>query len=250
MSVGVVSTMKPVEARLRQILVPEMLATDIAEYLVRKGLPFRETHHIAGKIKSSILKWILYMFHVFVVMFWKYLRYSNVVLHTYLPLFDHYDCLRQLCHTATLYTTFHCFQILYFLFPCPWPLLLSLLTTTLNYFLMLFSTNLCYFYFYNPLPIGAAVKLAETKGVPLDKLTLEDLQTLDPKFEEDVMQLWGYENRWVGCRVSGCVVMGKGKGGGGDVMQPWIYEKRWVGGREGREMVVWQAGGGWRWECK
>ena len=25
-------------------LVPEMLATDIAEYLVRKGVPFRETH--------------------------------------------------------------------------------------------------------------------------------------------------------------------------------------------------------------
>jgi Argininosuccinate lyase C-terminal len=41
--------MTPVEAKLRQILVPEMLATDIAEYLVRKGLPFRETHHIAGQ---------------------------------------------------------------------------------------------------------------------------------------------------------------------------------------------------------
>jgi argininosuccinate lyase len=45
---GVVSTMTPVESRLREILVPEMLATDIAEYLVRKGVPFRETHHIAG----------------------------------------------------------------------------------------------------------------------------------------------------------------------------------------------------------
>ena len=42
--------MTPVEHRLRQILVPEMLATDIAEYLVRKGLPFRETHHIAGRM--------------------------------------------------------------------------------------------------------------------------------------------------------------------------------------------------------
>ena len=27
---------------------PEMLATDLAEYLVRKGVPFRETHHVAG----------------------------------------------------------------------------------------------------------------------------------------------------------------------------------------------------------
>ena len=26
----------------------EMLATDVAGYLVRKGVPFRETHHISG----------------------------------------------------------------------------------------------------------------------------------------------------------------------------------------------------------
>jgi argininosuccinate lyase len=29
-------------------LCPEMLATDLADYLVRKGVPFRETHHISG----------------------------------------------------------------------------------------------------------------------------------------------------------------------------------------------------------
>lgn len=29
-------------------LSADMLATDLAEYLVRKGVPFRETHHIAG----------------------------------------------------------------------------------------------------------------------------------------------------------------------------------------------------------
>lgn len=49
--------------------------------------------------------------------------------------------------------------------------------------------------FTNMILSGAAVKLAENKGVPLDKLTLEDLQTLDPKFEADVMNLWSYENR-------------------------------------------------------
>ena len=27
-----------------------MLATDLADYLVRKGLPFRETHHISGRV--------------------------------------------------------------------------------------------------------------------------------------------------------------------------------------------------------
>ncbi|KUI61945.1 putative argininosuccinate lyase [Cytospora mali] len=28
---------------------PFMLATDVADYLVRKGVPFRETHHISGQ---------------------------------------------------------------------------------------------------------------------------------------------------------------------------------------------------------
>ena len=45
---GVIATVEPVGEKLRSFLVPEMLATDLAEYLVRKGLPFRETHHIAG----------------------------------------------------------------------------------------------------------------------------------------------------------------------------------------------------------
>ena len=85
---GVVSTMSPVEEKLREKLVPEMLATDIAEYLVRKGVPFRETHHIAG----------------------------------------------------------------------------------------------------------AAVKLAEDKGVPLDALTVADLKSLHAGFDEDVTQLWSYEH--------------------------------------------------------
>ena len=34
---------------MRAALVPEMLATDLADYLVRKGVPFRETHHISGQ---------------------------------------------------------------------------------------------------------------------------------------------------------------------------------------------------------
>lgn len=45
---GVVATMEPKAAALRSELVPEMLATDLAEFLVRKGVPFRETHHISG----------------------------------------------------------------------------------------------------------------------------------------------------------------------------------------------------------
>lgn len=45
---GVISTLEPNSNALRAALTPEMLATDLAEYLVRKGVPFRETHHVAG----------------------------------------------------------------------------------------------------------------------------------------------------------------------------------------------------------
>jgi argininosuccinate lyase len=45
---GVIVTMKPNPAKLLEALCPEMLATDLADYLVRKGVPFRETHHISG----------------------------------------------------------------------------------------------------------------------------------------------------------------------------------------------------------
>ena len=33
---------------MKAALSADMLATDLAEYLVRKGVPFRETHHISG----------------------------------------------------------------------------------------------------------------------------------------------------------------------------------------------------------
>lgn len=33
---------------MRAGLSADMLATDLAEYLVRKGVPFRETHHLSG----------------------------------------------------------------------------------------------------------------------------------------------------------------------------------------------------------
>jgi argininosuccinate lyase len=45
---GVLSTLTPNAQRLHGALAPEMLATDLADYLVRKGVPFRETHHVAG----------------------------------------------------------------------------------------------------------------------------------------------------------------------------------------------------------
>ncbi|MDI9547173.1 MAG: argininosuccinate lyase [Chloroflexota bacterium] len=84
---GVLSTLQTKPEAMRARLVSEMLATDLAEYLVRRGVPFRETHHIAG----------------------------------------------------------------------------------------------------------AAVRLAETRGVNLAELGLDDLRTLHPAFEADVSRVWGFE---------------------------------------------------------
>lgn len=53
---GVLSTLKIHEARMRGALTMDMLATDLADYLVRKGVPFRETHHISGEAVSKAEK--------------------------------------------------------------------------------------------------------------------------------------------------------------------------------------------------
>ncbi|KAJ1926463.1 argininosuccinate lyase [Tieghemiomyces parasiticus] len=44
----VIATLTVYPERTKASLSPDMLATDLAEYLVRKGVPFRETHHISG----------------------------------------------------------------------------------------------------------------------------------------------------------------------------------------------------------
>lgn len=46
----VLSSLTVFPEKMIAALSPDMLATDIAEYLVRKGIPFRETHHIAGRV--------------------------------------------------------------------------------------------------------------------------------------------------------------------------------------------------------
>ncbi|KAK6463354.1 argininosuccinate lyase [Scheffersomyces coipomensis] len=45
---GVISTLNINKERMESSLTMDMLATDLADYLVRKGVPFRETHHISG----------------------------------------------------------------------------------------------------------------------------------------------------------------------------------------------------------
>jgi argininosuccinate lyase len=46
---GVLATLEVRPARMRAAMTADLLATDLAEYLVRKGVPFRETHHISGR---------------------------------------------------------------------------------------------------------------------------------------------------------------------------------------------------------
>ncbi|KAJ8402285.1 hypothetical protein AAFF_G00371500 [Aldrovandia affinis] len=46
---GVISTLKINPSTMQAALSPDMLATDLAYYLVRKGVPFREAHGCSGK---------------------------------------------------------------------------------------------------------------------------------------------------------------------------------------------------------
>lgn len=46
---GVLATLETRPEKMKAALDPFMLATDVADYLVRKGVPFRETHHISGR---------------------------------------------------------------------------------------------------------------------------------------------------------------------------------------------------------
>ncbi|KAG5646686.1 hypothetical protein DXG03_002676 [Asterophora parasitica] len=46
---GVIATLEVHAEKMHQALTMDVLATDLADYLVRKGIPFRETHHISGR---------------------------------------------------------------------------------------------------------------------------------------------------------------------------------------------------------
>jgi argininosuccinate lyase len=46
---GAIKTLAVNKAAMRAALSPPMLATDVAEYLVRKGVPFRTAHHLSGQ---------------------------------------------------------------------------------------------------------------------------------------------------------------------------------------------------------
>ena len=46
---GVIGTLRVREKRMAAALDDALLATDLADYLVRKGVPFRQSHHLVGR---------------------------------------------------------------------------------------------------------------------------------------------------------------------------------------------------------
>ncbi len=47
---GVIQTLQLNPVKMRAALQEELLATDLADYLVRKGVPFRTAHHVVGEV--------------------------------------------------------------------------------------------------------------------------------------------------------------------------------------------------------
>ena len=50
---GVVATLTVNTQRMRDALDPALYATDVADYLVRKGMPFRKAHHLVGALVAG-----------------------------------------------------------------------------------------------------------------------------------------------------------------------------------------------------
>lgn len=47
---GVIQTLQLNPDKMRSALLEELLATDLADYLVHKGMPFRTAHHVVGEV--------------------------------------------------------------------------------------------------------------------------------------------------------------------------------------------------------
>ena len=47
---GAIATAEFRPERMREVMDAQLLATDLADYLVRKGVPFRETHEVVGRL--------------------------------------------------------------------------------------------------------------------------------------------------------------------------------------------------------
>lgn len=54
-AVGVIETLIVRPERMQAALTDEMLATEVTDYLVTKGVPFREAHHLVGQVVQKAL---------------------------------------------------------------------------------------------------------------------------------------------------------------------------------------------------
>lgn len=61
-AIGTLETMKVDFNKCKEGLSYEMLATDLAYYLVRKGIPFRKAHHLAGNVVAEAERKNVYIF--------------------------------------------------------------------------------------------------------------------------------------------------------------------------------------------
>ena len=50
---AIVKTLNINSNKMREALTEELLATDLADYLVKKGLPFRQAHHVVGQVVQT-----------------------------------------------------------------------------------------------------------------------------------------------------------------------------------------------------
>lgn len=50
---GVIATLQLNPDKMAAQLEPGLLATDLADYLVKKGMPFRQAHHVIGRIVQA-----------------------------------------------------------------------------------------------------------------------------------------------------------------------------------------------------
>jgi argininosuccinate lyase len=53
---GVIATLKVYPQRMAEALNDGMLATDLADYLVQRGVPFRRSHHLVGQVVRRALQ--------------------------------------------------------------------------------------------------------------------------------------------------------------------------------------------------
>ena len=95
MAAGVLATLAIRPERMRAALRDELLATDLADYLVRRGLPFRESHELVGEAVKRAEAQGTVLRHL------PLSDYHAISLHFDLDLYDVFDFERSVKQRAT-----------------------------------------------------------------------------------------------------------------------------------------------------